>query len=112
MPLFEFICKKCHHQYDEMCSFDKTGKYKGVKCPECQSSSKEKLISATSFNFDNPIGTDRWTSDGTGHDYRFNWNLPNVRKQREAAESKSHMGKTPYKEIDDISSGKHFGPVQ
>jgi hypothetical protein len=35
-----------------------------------------------------------------------------IRDQRKVAEEKSHMGKAPYRNIDDISSGKHFGEVK
>lgn len=99
MPIYEFQCKKCKECYDAICSITDT-KYKKVKCPSCKSSSKERLVSNFAFNFSNPIGTDRWCSDSMGHDYRFNWNLPNVRKQREAAERASHVGPDPYGNLD------------
>jgi hypothetical protein len=51
-------------------------------------------------------------SDSTGHDYRFKHNLPSVIKQRRDAELASKMGASPYRKIDDISSGKHFGDVK
>jgi len=35
-----------------------------------------------------------------------------IRDQRKVAEEKSHMGKAPYRNIDDISSGEHFGEVK
>lgn len=112
MPLYQFRCKKCEFEYDEFSKFDPAGKYKGIKCPECQSSRKTQLISVPSFAFGNPVGTDRWTSEGTGHDYRFNYNMPNVRKHRAVAAEKSHVGANPYNKIDDISSGNHFGEVK
>lgn len=96
MPLYEFQCKKCEHCYDEICSFSKIKK---LKCPKCKSTSKEQLVTSFGFNFSNPIGTDRWCSDSKGHDYRFHWNLPNVRKQREAAERASKVGPDPYGDI-------------
>ena len=112
MPIYEFKCKKCSAEYEELVAHDKTGKYKSVKCPNCNSVKKEKLVSNCSFNFENPVGTDRWNSTDQGHDYRFNYNLPNVKKQREAAEQKSHMGTDLYKDYGDIESGKYFGEVQ
>lgn len=102
MPIYEFMCLKCNQKYDYLTSYDESGKYKGVSCPECNSKKKEKLASSCAFNFSNPVGTDRWTSGSTGHDYRFKHNIPNVKKQREMAEAASHVGASPYKEIDDI----------
>ena len=112
MPNYEFRCKKCQSVYEEMSAYDPKGKYPKIKCPECKSSRKEQLVGGCGYAFTNPIGTDRWTSDGQGHDYRFEYNKPNVRKQREFAEKHSHVGPNPYEEIDDISSGKYFGEVK
>lgn len=58
-------------------------------------------MSQCSFNFSNPVGTGRWNSDSTGHDYRFKHNIPNVKKQRKMAEAMSHMGSNPYGKSDD-----------
>lgn len=102
MPFYEFRCKKCETVYEERLAYDKTGKYPKVKCPSCKSKSKERLMSSTSFAFGNPVGTDKWTSHSQGHDYRFKYNLPNVRAERAAAEA-SHKGAMPYKPIDDIN---------
>jgi putative FmdB family regulatory protein len=96
MPFYEFQCQKCNHKYDELCSYDETGKYPDVKCPECGSKKKDKLISNCSFQFAQPEGTDRWNSDSTGHDYRFKHNFPKVMKEREKAQQASHMGANPY----------------
>lgn len=97
MPIYEFICNKCNKNYEELTSFDKSGKYESVECPECGSKSKERLQSAISFNFSNPEGTDRWNNSSTGHDYRFKHNIPKVKQERETAERLSHMGANPYK---------------
>lgn len=94
--MYEFTCLKCNHQYEELTKFDSTEKYEGVICPRCQSDQKEKRISACACAFSNPIGTDRWTSDGSGHDYRFQYNVPNLKNQRAVAEAASHMGSDPY----------------
>jgi len=112
MPIYDFQCLKCETIYEKIAKYDKTGKYKGVKCPECKSCRKEKLISSVSFDFTNPEGTGRWNSESTGHDYRFKHNQPRISKNRAEAERLSHMGAQPYRKIDDISSGKNFGEVQ
>ena len=51
-------------------------------------------------------------SESGGHQYRFDYNAPNVAAQRAAAMQKSHMGDKPYNDIDDVSSGKYFGDVK
>lgn len=119
MPIYEFECKKCEHRYEALMSITKCNDKKElrkVKCPECKSTSKIKLISGgVNFTFANPVGTDRWNNGSTGHDYRHNYNMDRpggVRDQRKEAEEKSHMGSNPYPEIDDISSGEHFGEVK
>ena len=112
MPIYSFECKKCEEAYEEICSYDETRKYKSVKCPHCGSKSKTKLVDAASFNFTNPVATDRWCSEAQGHDYRYKYNIPNVKKQVENAKKRSHVGANPYSKIDDISSGKHFGKVK
>ena len=96
MPMFEFRCKNCNVNYDFLTAFDKTGKYTKVSCPQCHSKKKEKLMSVPQHAFSNPVGTDKWTSDSTGHDYRFKYNVPNVKKERAMAEQLSHMGTDPY----------------
>ncbi len=108
MPIYTFQCKKCEITYEELTSYDKLGKYKKVSCPECGSKSKKKALDNFEFNFTDPVGTDRWQS----HDYRYYYNAPNVRKQREAAEKASHVGPTPYNKIDDVNTGKYFGEVK
>ena len=112
MPRYDFRCKKCHKLWEEFVAYDKTGKYKTVKCPVCASKSKEKLMSACSCNFTNPEGTDRYTSETSGHDYRFHHNLPNVIEERKNAEMASHMGADVYNPIDDLSSDSSWGEVK
>jgi putative FmdB family regulatory protein len=96
MPLYEFECKSCNKPYDEIARYDETGMYKDVECPHCGSKEKDKLISACNYAFTNPVGTDKWNSESTGHDYRFKHNIPKVKKEREMAEVMSQMGTSPY----------------
>jgi len=112
MPNYDFKCLRCKQIYEELAPYDKTGKYPKIKCPECGSLRKKLLVTCPAFNFTNPIGTDRWNSDSTGHDYRFKHKQPQVAVERAEAERKSHMGANPYNPIDDVSSGKHFGEVK
>jgi putative FmdB family regulatory protein len=96
MPLYEFECSKCKHKYDDIVSYDESGKYPGVECPQCHSKKKKKLMSASNFQFSNPVGTGRWNNSSTGHDYRYKHSIPKVKKEREMAEMFSHMGTNPY----------------
>lgn len=94
MPFYDFECKGCKHRYEAFAK--KAGKYTGIQCPECKSKKKTHLLSVPGYAFTNPIGTDRWTSDRGGHGYRFDFNKPAVKAQREIATQMSHMGADPY----------------
>jgi putative FmdB family regulatory protein len=110
MPRFDFECKKCHEVYEEFSAFDKTGKYKNVKCPNCKSSSKDKLMSVVNSSFNQPEGTDKWHNS---QDIRYyKGALPKAKEVRQNAAKESLAGPNPYRSIDDISSGEHFGPVK
>jgi putative FmdB family regulatory protein len=115
MAIYDFKCKKCDHQYDIWAPMqEKDETVKKEKCPECGSKSKEEYFHAPSFTFEGEavVGTDRWHSGTSGHDYRHKYNVDRpggVRDQREYAEENSHMGSDPYPEIDDINNGKSFG---
>ena len=100
---YDFECKKCNTQYEELVDYDEKGKYPSVKCPACGSKRKIKLITCCAFNFTNPIGTSRWNSADTGHDYRFKHNIPKVKKEREMAEKLSIVGKNPYGNTNDLN---------
>ena len=93
-----------------MTNYDETGKFADVECPKCHSKNKTKGVSACGVTFTNPEGTRSWISESQGHDYRFKHNLPKVIEQRKEAELRSHVGAKPYRDIDDISSGKNFDP--
>lgn len=114
MPFYEFLCEKCEQKYEELTSYDESGKYAKVVCPHCGSKKKTKLVSNCNFTFANPVGTDRWNSDSSGHDYRFKYNQPRVRAEREAAEKASHMG-IPYDASlgeKDLANDKNWGEVK
>ncbi|MBT4364778.1 MAG: zinc ribbon domain-containing protein [Desulfobacterales bacterium] len=46
MPIFEFECIKCSHQYEELVFSSDDTQY---ECPVCKSGDVRKLISAGSF---------------------------------------------------------------
>lgn len=108
MPTYEFNCKKCNKDYETLTKYDESGKYKGVACPHCKSKRKERLVTVATFNFTNPVGTDRWTSDAMGHDYRYNYVLPRIKKEREMAD-KANAGVNPYKELPNPTGEGTFG---
>lgn len=109
MATYNFECKKCKITYEEMTPFDKTGKYPDVICPECGSKSKIKVMTSCNYAFANPEGTDRFTSESGGHDYRFRHKLPKVIKERQAAEEAA-SGKQPYNQINDLNKDSAWGP--
>lgn len=116
MPIYEFRCKKCNAEYDQLLRYDETGKYSDVICPQCQSPEKDNLISLPADPiFLQPEGTRKWIDGNNGHEYRYkSVGLPKAQKEREMAEKASHMGNTDefYRQIDDISSGEHFGEIK
>ena len=113
MGHYDFHCRECDTDFDEITPFDETGVYPGIQCPKCGSDNKEKVFSAegVTFTFSGAAaqGT-KWYN--ASHDRRFYHKLEQDRKAREEAEKKSHMGAAPYNPIDDISSGKYFGEVK
>jgi putative FmdB family regulatory protein len=114
MPIYNFQCE-CGVTYEELTSFDETDEYPTVSCPECQSTTKDKLISVpSSAIFANPEGTDKWNNS---HSYRFGHKFEEAQALRRNAESRSHVGRNPYKDDPtagnaDIESGKYFGEVK
>lgn len=116
MPIYEVKCVNCEFIYEVFSSMSKKEEnVKKARCEKCNCEDKEEIVGAPSFKFSNPVGTDRWGSDSKGHDYRHNFNMDRkggVRDQRKMAEENSHVGPSPYNNIDDISSGKHFGEVK
>jgi len=105
MPSFDFECKKCSLHYEDFVSYDKTGKYPGVKCPECGSKHKRKLVSCCNFSFAQPVGTDRYENS---HDYRFHHKLPSVLAERQAAEEAA-ASEQPYETINDLNIDSAWG---
>lgn len=96
MATYEFECKKCKAYYEEFLNYDPTGKYKGVKCPECGSKSKRKLVSIPTV-----VGTD---TRGEIFENKAGRNMVRAQNDRRLAESLSHMGANPYGGIADSSA--------
>ncbi len=99
MPIYEFKCIKCTVQYDEFVLYDKANKYPGVKCPECGSKRKVKLMSQLARG-----------PNKDSHDYKFGHKLEEAQATRRAAEKA--QGDPGYNKIDDISGGNNFGEVK
>jgi len=111
IPRYDFQCKKCEFIFDDIAAYDEEGKYPTVVCPKCNSQEKEKLVSCCNFNFSNPVGTDRWNSESSGHEYRFKHNLPNVIEQRKKAEI-AQKTSNPYNRIDDLNKNDSWGKAK
>ena len=43
MPLYEYVCRKCHKKFGEVLTI-KEHENKKVRCPKCQSTELEKVI--------------------------------------------------------------------
>lgn len=112
MPIYEFSCNKCKHEFAELLSYDESGKYPSIVCPKCDSKKKTKLISRVAEAvFLQPEGTSKWNKS---HDLRYWKKMEGVREERELAEKNSHMGfgDQIYNPIDDISEGDNFGDIK
>lgn len=59
MPIYEYRCNSCRKVYDELVL---AGREKEIRCPECRSADKSKLVSRTSF----ALKGDGWYRDGYG----------------------------------------------
>lgn len=62
----------------------------------------------SNIKFTNPKDTSKFDNFG----YRAGYNLEQAQDLRRKAEEASHMGNSPYKNIDDIQSGNFFGEVE
>lgn len=95
MPLHNLECKNCKNVFEVLVSIKDNNWQEKAKCPKCKSIDNRKLFGTFAFSFSNPLGRDRWVSDGLGHDYRYKYHMENnVIKERELASAKSHMGGT------------------
>ena len=116
MPIYEFACKKCDAEYDELCSYDKSGKYSKVKCPECGSKKKEKLM--TSRFTSSCGGKPKGTSKEDSFSYMAGHNMEGAKGLRRHAEENSHMGLAGQANFydksheTDVTSGKYEGEVK
>lgn len=116
MPRYEMKCNGCGEVYDVWSSMSsKESAVAAAGCPSCGSVEKHEMFGCPAVSFSNPVGTDRWSSESKGHDYRFKYNMDRPggpKDQRAAAARASKVGARPYRKIDDISSGQHFGEVK
>ena len=60
MPMYEYECKKCHHQFEELVASSTSTE--PVPCPKCANEKTRKLISRTSF----ALKGDGWFKDHYG----------------------------------------------
>lgn len=116
MPIYEFKCNKCETQYELLCSYDESGKYQKVKCPDCGSKKKKKLL-PSSFNSScggNPKGTKKEDS----FSYMAGHNMEGAKGLRRHAEENTHMGLAGQPNFydksheSDVTSGKYEGEVK
>jgi putative FmdB family regulatory protein len=48
MPIYEFKCSNCHHEFDCLLNVDEA--YATLTCPQCGRSSPKKLVSTFQTN--------------------------------------------------------------
>jgi putative FmdB family regulatory protein len=105
MPTYEFRCDSCTKVFEEVRTF---GDFSCNPCPHCASRKVSKLISLPAA----PIFKQkRGTSREDNFEYVAKENMERAREERRAHEEIS-KDDFRYPEIDDISSGEHFGPVE
>lgn len=91
MPFYNFSCKKCQKEFEEICTFsDYDNDFPEIRCPECNSKSLNKNI---------PSGSGIMISKDT-YDYRLGVNMEKAKAERAYAESK-YKGKSPYRKFRD-----------
>jgi putative FmdB family regulatory protein len=98
MPMYDFQCKDCGKNYQDLTKYDENDVYPDTVCPYCGSGKKTKLLSLIAAI---PVDS---------HDRRFWHKIEKERGNREAAEAA--QGASPYNSIDDISGGQFFGEVE
>ena len=57
MPIYEYICKSCEHEFEEVQKFSDTSL---EKCPDCGQNSAERQVSMSSFH----LKGGGWYKDG------------------------------------------------
>lgn len=93
MPFYTFRCKKCEQVFEELTSWDNTGKYKDVACPNCKSKKKERTYNDNvNCTFSKPQESSKWES----FSYRAGFNMEKAKADRRRAAAKSHVGENPY----------------
>lgn len=96
MPIYAFQCLKCKTRYEELTEYDASDKYKGVRCPDCKSKRKKKLLDYNiNVAFENPKESSKWDN----FSYRAGFNMEKAKGERRVAAAKSHMGTNPYPDM-------------
>ena len=57
MPIYEYICKSCEHEFEEVQKFSETSL---EKCPDCGQNTAERQVSMSSFH----LKGGGWYKDG------------------------------------------------
>ena len=95
MPLYEYRCKKCGHEFEVIRKFSDGPLRKAPDCPQDRTCKLEKLVSQSAFL----LKGGGWYSDGYGD--------KSSSKSADSAESKSAESKSA-----DTKSGKDSKPTK
>lgn len=60
MPLYEYVCKKCSHPFEDLVFGDTV-----PRCPKCETTKVEKVLSAHTVGRSEGPGP-KWTGGGPG----------------------------------------------
>ena len=110
MAVYNFVCLSCAEGYEDFArSYDPSEQYPEIKCPKCGSFDKKKVPSIPAAAV---FRQKQGTSKMDNFEYRAGVNMERAQAERRTAEEVSHMGDSPYGNIDDVSGGKFFGEVE
>ena len=63
MPMYEYICDSCNHNFEEYLSIDNRENPTKEPCPECKDKNVRKGVSATTMGVDMKLKPPGWFQD-------------------------------------------------
>lgn len=105
MPVYEFKCKKCKKEFEEICQFsDVDTGFKNVSCPKCKSKKIEQaFLTPPAAVFSDVKSSSKWDN----WSYRQGQTMEKAKMERAAAEAAAG-GEKAYKDIDDTNNGRRM----
>ena len=89
MPIYEYICKSCEHEFEEVQKFSETSL---EKCPDCGQNTAERQVAMSSFH----LKGGGWYKDGYSSNLEEKENTERTGKEGSSKSSKeSTTGEKP-----------------